>query len=151
MHLKHLFFAALMGFALSCTSGGSGTSLTTANARQDTIQHTDAHDAQNSLDWAGMYKGVVPCADCEGIGTILVLNSDDTYLLKQTYLGKPDAVSTEKTGKFTWKDDKQTIVLEGIDQAPNQYKVAENKVTQLDMQGNKITGDLSSKYILNKQ
>ena len=28
-----------------------------------------AHNAQNSLDWAGDYQGILPCADCEGINT----------------------------------------------------------------------------------
>lgn len=151
--MKISFLAAISLLALisACGPKGAGDNSSGAAARPDSIQKTDLHDAQNSLDWAGMYKGVVPCADCEGIGTILVLNSDETYLLKTTYLGKPDAVSMEKTGKFTWNDDKQTITLQDIGEGPNQYRVGENRVTQLDLQGQKITGELASKYILNKQ
>jgi len=38
-------------------------------------QHTSA----NSLDWAGVYRGVLPCADCPGIETTLRLATDSTY------------------------------------------------------------------------
>ncbi|NNG81444.1 copper resistance protein NlpE N-terminal domain-containing protein [Acinetobacter sp. ANC 5378] len=31
---------------------------------------------ETSLDWAGEYKGVFPCADCEGIETDLELKSN---------------------------------------------------------------------------
>ena len=37
------------------------------------------HNAQSSLDWAGEYKGLTPCADCSGIKTKLILKSDHTY------------------------------------------------------------------------
>jgi len=40
----------------------------------------DSHNSQNSLDWQGTYKRVTPCADCEGIETKIILNSDYTYL-----------------------------------------------------------------------
>lgn len=104
-----------------------------------------------STELAGMYKGVLPCADCEGIETILVLNADNTYLLKTTYLGKPDAVATEKTGTMRWNPAKNFIVLGGLENAPTMYLVGENKLTQLDMEGNPITGNLADKYVLTKQ
>jgi uncharacterized lipoprotein NlpE involved in copper resistance len=97
-----------------------------------------------------MYKGVVPCADCEGIETTVVLNADQTYLLRTAYLGKPDAAATEKTGSFTWNTTGNTVILSGIENAPNQYFVGENQLIQLDLAGNKITGDLAAKYILAK-
>ena len=117
----------------------------------DTMSADLAHTSQNSLDWSGMYKGVVPCADCEGIETILILNSDKTYLLRTKYLGKGDGQPIEKTGSLTWNAEGNTITLGGIENAPGQYFVGENQVIQLDMSGNRITGGLADKYILNKQ
>lgn len=43
---------------------------------------------------AGTFSGTIPCADCKGIETELVLNGDAngsgrTFTMKQTYLGKP--------------------------------------------------------------
>lgn len=117
----------------------------------DTTMTDNAHNASNSLSWNGMYKGVVPCADCEGIETLLVLNTDNTYLLRTNYLGKPDAQAVEKTGSITWNAEGNTVILGGIENAPNQYFVGENKLIQLDMAGQRITGQLADKYILTKQ
>lgn len=104
-----------------------------------------------SAELAGMYKGILPCADCEGIETVLVLNADNTYLLKTTYLGKSGAAATEKTGSMRWNPENSFIILGGLENTPNLYSVGENKVTQLDMEGKPITGNLADKYILTKQ
>lgn len=110
----------------------------------------DAHNSQNSVDWDGLYKGVLPCADCEGIETVLSLNKDKTYSLKTSYLGKSDKVNEEK-GNFTWNTEGNTITLASSSGRPNQYKVGENVIWQLDMNGNKIEGSNSDKYKLTKQ
>ena len=141
---------------IACKSNSSADQQTETTADSTsmatgTAKTGDSHNAQNALDWAGMYKGVVPCADCEGIETVLILNSDNTYLLRTNYLGKPDAQAIEKTGSFTWKSAGNTVVLSNIENAPNQYFVGENQVIQLDMSGNRITGGLADKYILAKQ
>lgn len=112
-------------------------------------QISDKHNASNSLDWAGTYRGTLPCADCEGIATELTLNQDNTYWLKTSYLGKGVSEFEEK-GTFSWNEAGNTITLSGAKNKPSQYFVAENKVIQFDMAGNKITGSLSENYILKK-
>jgi uncharacterized lipoprotein NlpE involved in copper resistance len=111
---------------------------------------TDQHNASNSLDWAGVYLGTLPCADCEGIESELTLNQDNTYLLKTRYLGKSEQ-SFEEKGTFIWNEAGNTITLSEAKNRPTQYFMGENKVIQLDMDGNKITGSLSDNYILKKQ
>jgi uncharacterized lipoprotein NlpE involved in copper resistance len=154
MNKKHFLpFVAILWLASCGTKGTSDSSSMSADTTAhmtDTMMTDNAHTSQNALDWNGMYKGVVPCADCEGIETILILNADNTYLLKTSYLGKPDPATTEKTGSLTWNAEGNTITLGGIENAPSQYFVGENKLIQLDMGGNKITGKLAEKYILTK-
>jgi hypothetical protein len=65
------------------------------------------------------------------------------------YLGKGDAKPVIKTGKYVWVDG-GTIQLNGITDGPSKYKVGEGRMWQLDMQGNKIEGELAEKYILTK-
>jgi copper homeostasis protein (lipoprotein) len=108
-------------------------------------------NSMTSLDWNGTYKGVTPCADCEGIETMITLNLDKTYALSTKYLGKKDVKTYMKTGKFEWSADGGSVTLKGITNAPSQYRVGENKLFQLDMQGKMIEGGLASKYILAKQ
>lgn len=108
----------------------------------------NAHNSQNSLDWDGIYRGVLPCADCAGIQTTLYLNKDLSFLKKTKYLGKPDP-AFELSGKFTWNTAGNTITLNDAGQAIS-YLVGENTLTQLDRSGSKITGNLASNYMLSK-
>lgn len=111
---------------------------------------TTADNSMNSLDWDGMYKGVTPCADCEGIETSLTLSKDNSYVLTTKYLGKSTKMN-EMKGTFTWNTEGNTITLSAITDGPNQFFVGENQLTQLDMSGKKITGPLAEKHILIKQ
>jgi len=110
----------------------------------------DGHNSANSLDWAGVYKGVLPCADCEGIETSLTLNMDNGYQLSTTYLGK-DATSFKQQGRFEWDAKGSVIRLLNQKDGPALYKVGENQLFQLDMEGQLITGDLADNYKLMKQ
>ncbi len=111
----------------------------------------DSHNSENSLDWAGVYEGTTPCADCEGIKTTLELKKDNTYVLSQTYLGKfeEDPKEFGESGSFTWKDNGSVVVLKSGDKTI-QFKVEENQVRLLDLQGDVIDGDLADMYILKK-
>lgn len=115
----------------------------------DTAQAADVHNAQISLDWAGVYKGITPCADCEGIETEVTLNKDMTFIVKTKYKGKSEKVFEEK-GTFKWDATGSKVSLEGLKDRPNQFFVGENTLTQLDLEGKQITGALAESYILKK-
>jgi len=114
------------------------------------IELIDEHNARNSLDYLGTYKGTLPCADCEGIETEIVLNEDETYEIKTKYLGKDSQVFSD-LGSYTWKEDGNTLEFENTDSEITYYFVSENKLIALDQEGNRITGDLAQFYELNKQ
>ncbi|MDR1858094.1 MAG: copper resistance protein NlpE [Treponema sp.] len=113
---------------------------------------TTSHNARNSLDWAGVYTGVIPSAGGEGIDVKITLTTDETYTIAYQYIGKSDDVYTS-TGTFSWKPDGNTIILdsEQEDGFPPYYKLGENTLTHLDLEGNIITGELADDYILKKQ
>jgi uncharacterized lipoprotein NlpE involved in copper resistance len=113
------------------------------------INTIDMHTSENALDWVGAYKGILPCADCEGIETVLELNDDQTYLLQTRYLGVDEEIQIEEMGIFTWDISGQKIQLNNK-QAPNQYKIGEDIIWCLDINGEIITGDLAIYYILRK-
>jgi len=115
-----------------------------------TVPDYAPHDSSlNSLDWAGVYRGYLPCADCAGIETTLTLNQDLTYQLLTRY-DSGETNQFEQNGRFTWDAGGNMIVLEGIRMAPNRYQVGENRLFQLDMQGKRISGALADRYVLNK-
>jgi len=109
----------------------------------------DVHNAEVSLDWAGVYTGTIPSADGPGINVRMKLNKDNTYELTYEYLKNPGNVFTN-TGSFKWNDTGDIINL-GIADTPSYYKIAENKLIQLDMAGNLITGNLADNYVLTKE
>lgn len=115
----------------------------------DTIHTGD--NSETSLDWDGVYVGTTPCANCEGIETELTLGKNKTFVLKTKYIGKgAEKINTEK-GIFSWDESGSVIVLNSLEHKPNQYKVGENHLVQMDMQGKIVEGSLASKYILQKK
>ena len=112
-----------------------------------TVVQSDVHNAKNSLDYQGNYRGNLPCADCESIETTISLTADN-YTKQTVYKGKSDKVFKE-TGKFTWNEAGNTITLSGLE-APNQYFVGEGVLFQLDAEGKRVEGDLASNYQLSR-
>lgn len=143
---KSLFLSALI--ALSCMSCKEEIKDDSEFPLLDSTEVvTDGHNAMNALDYQGVYYGVLPCADCEGIETTITLTAD-SYIKEVVYQGKSKEIITEK-GTFTWNEAGNTITLSGS-QSPNQYFVGENDLFHLDVKGNRIQGNLASKYRLQK-
>ena len=107
--------------------------------------------SRNSLDWDGIYTSVLPCADCEGIQTTITLNMDDSYELRIRYIGK-DGNEFVKKGSIKWNKAGNEITLSGIKktEASSKYLVGENRLIQLDSNGNRMNADVESKYVLAK-
>ncbi|EKO3470184.1 copper resistance protein NlpE [Vibrio fluvialis] len=137
----------------TAVSNAVSTVTDTVSAAAGTVAETvDAgHNAFNSLDWQGTYKGTLPCADCAGIDYTLTLNEDETYTLTQVYQGKEDSGQFSSNGKFHWDTKGSVITLEDGSETPNQYFVGENMLMKLDINGEKITGDMAALYNLQKQ
>jgi heat shock protein HslJ len=136
----HLITTALFFvFVLSCNTKQKITS-------KKAIAPGD--NSLTSVDWPGIYQGVLPCADCEGIQIQLHLNGDLNYILETRYIGKDEKV-IESKGSFKWDKSGSKITL---DNSENQmYQVGENRLFHLDKSGNRITGDFADKYILEKE
>ena len=118
-----------------------------ATTVDSSIVTVDEHNAMNSLDYHGTYKGSLPCADCEALETTITLTAD-AYTKETVYKGKSREVFKE-TGKYTWNDAGNTITLSDSE-APNQYFVGENVLFHLDAEGKRIEGDLASNYKLSR-
>ena len=83
--LATLFFLSLL--IMSCAKKAKDETTEEIVADSTEMLMYEEHNAKNSLDYIGMYKGVVPCADCEGIETTLWLD-DNNFVLITNYLGK---------------------------------------------------------------
>lgn len=116
-----------------------------ANQQKIPVGDTSA----NALDWSGSYRGVLPCADCEGIETTVRLNQDQTYVYETHYLGRSSGTTLQ--GKFSWNAGGNTITLDGLKHAPNQFLVGENQLILLDATGHRMQGDLAERYVLTRE
>jgi heat shock protein HslJ len=105
-----------------------------------------AHNSRVSLDWSVTYRGVLPCADCEGIETVITLTEEGTYIRSLRYLGREDGYRRDQ-GEFEWNDTGSGIVLAAQEQA---YQVGESRLFHLDRQGQRIDGPLAERYVLMK-
>lgn len=151
--MKKLIAPLVLVLALpfhSCQSN----STTDKSASEDAIQTETAytyrdtiHNSQNSIDWAGSYSGTIPCADCPGIKTTIVLHNDGTFLYHAEYLERETSI--QDTGKFMWQNHGSVIHLIGND-LNSKYKVGENILFQLDTEGKEIEGPMAKEYNLEK-
>ena len=141
---KLFILIAAVGLLYSC---GGNTQKTQEQTTPETAQFVDEHNAKNSLDYQGTYTGKVPTASGEGMLVSITLE-DSTYVKKTEYVGKKEIF--EDKGKYAWNTEGNTVILDGINGAPNQYFVGENTLIQLDMEGKKIAGELADQYILRK-
>lgn len=144
-----IILTMILGIFISCnsTSKDNTNEISTANNNESL---SDSHTSQNSLDWSGIYSGIEPCADCEGIKYIVTLKENGDYELITKYLTDTPLTNT-KTGKFAWADG-NTIRLDAFaeGEGSNFFKVEENQIRHLDIEGNKIEGALADYYILEK-
>lgn len=148
--MKKILGLFLISTLVLACSGKKEKELENLKVAADSTAFANNHTAQNSLDYAGTYKGVLPCADCEKIDIELTI-TDSGFTRVSVSHKNGEAIKTEEKGTFSWTNNGSVIVLDGVTDSPSKYFVGENTLTQLDLEGNKITGDLADMYILKKQ
>lgn len=146
---KSLCYIALLAlFTTACSEASKeNTAINTAQVQTEAATTVPVGDtSQNSLDWAGSYEGVLPCASCEGIQTLITLQADNRFVQETVYLGKDEKIF-KLIGKAVWDEKGQKITLDD----GTQYLVGENQLIMLDTEGKRITGDLAANYVLKKK
>lgn len=105
--IRLLFVSALLALAACGQETPSG---------DETAGPADTRDAEAPVDgdFERAWLGVLPCADCDGIQTRLVLRGENgarRYLLEETYLGAEGDNAFVQEGE--WREE--TVQLEGVD------------------------------------
>ncbi len=115
------------------------------------INPAPASSSRTSLDWQGTYYGVLPCADCEGIETVISIFYNHTFVKKTRYIGEENNVFEIK-GTFTWNELGNIITFDGKHNkyTPGGILVGEMQLFLLDRDGKRMTGDLAENYRLPK-
>lgn len=125
------------------------------DVQTETVETTAEESTEMTTNepWAGTYQGVLPCADCGGIDTEIMIHDNNTYMETQNYLDKEGENSFKFEGTVVWNEDKTQFTLTPSKEGENAvtYKVQEGSIVALDADGNEYTGDIASAYVLNKK
>ena len=90
----------------------------------------DMHTSRNSLDWAGTYEGLLPCADCAGLHMKLSLEQDGSFEIVSRRLVR-DAAPSSARGQFDWGPDGNIIGL-GTAGGEQRFAVGEGRLLLLE-------------------
>lgn len=149
---KFLFCALALGVLISCGQSNKqkqAASEETISTEDNVPQLVDEHTAKNSLDYFGVYEGLTPCADCEGILVRVTIRKDETFALHTAYIKNGKELSPEDfTGNYEWNKAGNTITLKSTQNFPKQIFVAEGRIFLLDQEGKKIETPNAEYYIL---
>jgi len=127
---------------------GLGACRTTKETEWHIPEIVDIHTTKIAASWDGAYTGIIPSASGTSIDVLIMLNLDDTYMLRYSYVDRPENILTSR-GSFKWDRTGEMITLK-VKDLPPYYKVGQNKLIQLNMYGKYITDDLGEGYILRK-
>lgn len=90
----------------------------------------DMHTSRIALDWAGVYEGLLACADCPGIHTRLTLAPDGGFEIETRRLVR-DAEPSSMRGQFDWEPAGNIVVL-SAEGAGQRFAVGEGRLLLLE-------------------
>ena len=94
--------------------------------------------------FAGTFTGTLPCADCPGIDTRLVLAADGTYAITESYQER-SAPELKGDGTWTVEENDQRLRLDPNSKSENDRLFAilsQDEIRQLDTEGKPIDSTL---------
>ena len=148
-----LIVLAMSALAILASCTGKKTTPNAADNDSANVVDTTASDKDNVdlASVAGTYEGTLPAADCPGIKTVLTINADSTYLLKQDYIDKKDG-HDEASGIFKVLDGKVLMLVRPSTGEQTFYKVKDaTSIIMTDSMGVEPEGETARLYVLKKK
>ena len=127
--MRYIGAMLMVFFFISCsTENGNAT-------------EKENHNTENnfSIIEPGTYKGVLPCADCEGIATTILLGTDSIAVMSQVYLGREETPFMQFGAVEFTEDEAQIIVSDQL----FRLKGDDRGILVLDQEGELIDSDLN--------
>lgn len=97
----------------------------------------------------GAFHGILPCADCPGITTTLILNADQTFSLEQRYVDR-EIESTVTQGTFQSRRGGRIVLSEAIT-GLHHLLVTGESLTLVDSLGQLIVTEFPERYVLHRE
>jgi copper homeostasis protein (lipoprotein) len=147
---QHTRIVAILTFCAAAQGSYVSPAQTTSTPKQEPAASNPA------MQLVAQYRGVLPCADCPGIDTTLLLLAmspkdlaHTSYILKRKYQERPTTMSENGTWSIVrgTPDNSDAIVyqLKPRDggQPTNFLKVSDNEILQLDSERRRIDSQLN--------
>ena len=144
---KNLLLLLILVLALVSCGGQKKQEVVAEEVVTEVEAFDDGHYAENSLDYWGVYKGVLPAADCPGIETTLTINEDNTFSLLSVYIDRD--TSFDEKGTYTLEKGYMTLTFDG-DEEVQYYFIGEDTATRLTSDKEFVESELAEHYVLNK-
>ncbi|HEX9251864.1 MAG TPA: copper resistance protein NlpE N-terminal domain-containing protein [Ignavibacteriaceae bacterium] len=95
----------------------------------------------------GIWLGMLPCADCEGIDYQLNLKNDYTFKQKSVYKGKSENIFINEG---TWGFVSDSVIAVSGNEDYKMFIILGNDLVMLDKDGNRIESNFEERYHLSK-
>ncbi|MDA8503019.1 MULTISPECIES: envelope stress response activation lipoprotein NlpE [unclassified Citrobacter] len=105
----------------------------------DVLQPTQAAELKPMQQ---SWRGILPCADCEGIETSLFLEKDGTWVMNERYQGVRDEPSSFAS-YGSWARTADKLVLTDSKGEKSYYRAKGEALEMLDREGNPIESQLN--------
>ena len=146
-----LMVFAVMSLALMTSCNGNKTAQNAVNNDSVNVADTAVNEKVDLASVAGTYEGTLPAADCPGIKTVLTINADKTYELKQDYIDRKDG-HDEASGVLELLDGNVLMLVRPSSGEHTFYKVKDDKsIIMTDSLGNEPEDDMAKQYVLTKK
>lgn len=126
--MKKTLLSAMAAFTLFALIGCNN------RAEVDAIQPTQVAELKPMQQ---SWRGILPCADCEGIETSLFLEKDGTWVMNERYQGVREEPSSFAS-YGTWARTADKLVLTDSQGEKSYYRAKGDALEMLDREGNPI-------------
>ncbi|HGY1780245.1 TPA: envelope stress response activation lipoprotein NlpE [Citrobacter amalonaticus] len=126
--MKKTLLSAMAAFTLFALIGCNNRS------EVDVIQPTQVAELKPMQQ---SWRGILPCADCEGIETSLFLEKDGTWVMNERYQGVREEPSSFAS-YGTWARTADKLVLTDSQGEKSYYRAKGGALEMLDREGNPI-------------
>ena len=131
--MKKTLLSAMAAFTLFALIGCNNRS------EVDVIQPTQVAELKPMQQ---SWRGILPCADCEGIETSLFLEKDGTWVMNERYQGVREEPSSFAS-YGTWARTADKLVLTDSQGEKSYYRAKGEALEMLDREGNPIESQLN--------
>lgn len=105
------------------------------------------------MSWVGVYKGLLPCDNCDGMDVTLNLKADENYHLEIDYLGTDSTLVRDFIITWNIRGDIVMLIDEDSMEIKDRFQLAEDAVYFLvhNRERLSVADDFEEAYKLTKQ